>query len=604
MIPIPPFDSLAIVGDKPPLVAEICSLFTRCGRYLAVLDGPRMTRPDWSNEVIRRNNALAKTQCCRILLADLDAKSVEHLSHNSPAGKFVSVNSAGEATAALKGWIKAPSVKMNWGSNNLGVGLLIARRSKQSLKINSSDSPTTSFVSGGTHLLIACESADELAQIVASNLAFATDASFMVIPQLSEQERDEWLEEMYSLGSEGDVSARFVAIRDFARGRLPKMEFEKYKQICFITNGFPWGITVPECATTHMFSYPDFGRCVVEGIWASQDTSRGARNALLIHPGRVEGSEIEVVGKSLYANKTLVRIHAGPQATVSSIHLLIETFPFDIIVISTHCGDVCGQRVTYEFNDSEGLSRRLVVDHAIGFGYDPATDKVLVQQFQRFHELDGVDWTDRIAKANLYVGTAIETWVAFGGNPSERDRYKIASEKIHRVIGSMALQMHDDLWFPLVQAFSPSCSPAIVNNGCSSWHELSKRFAFAGARAYVGALFPVLEAEAQEVCISIFRMQLGTILPSALWNSQNAVYGSQGRRPYAMVGLPFCFIPLNTVDSYGYVIREYKKAIAEFERKAEESAFSEIKDNCLRYTKFLIDDHAAFIRTAPKIIDT
>ena len=141
-----------------------------------------------------------------------------------------------------------------------------------------------------------------------------------------------------------------------------------------------------------------------------------------------------------------MRIHAGPQATVSSIHLLIETFPFDIIVISTHCGDVCGQRVTYEFNDSEGLSRRLVVDHAIGFGYDPATDKVLVQQFQRFHELDGVDWTDRIAKANLYVGTAIETWVAFGGNPSERDKYKIASEKIHRVIGSMALQMHDDLW--------------------------------------------------------------------------------------------------------------------------------------------------------------
>ncbi|MGH9878248.1 MAG: hypothetical protein ACRD5H_11465 [Nitrososphaerales archaeon] len=133
--------------------------------------------------------------------------------------------------------------------------------------------------------------------------------------------------------------------------------------------------------------------------------------------------------------------------------------------------------------------------------------------------------------------------------------------------------------------------------------ELSKRFAFAGARAYVGALFPVIEAEAQEVCISVFRTHLGTALPSAIWKSQNAVYGSQGRRPYAMVGLPFCSIPLNTVDSYKYVLREHRKAIAEYSRKAEESTFTEIKENSLRYKQFLIDDYKTLIGTAPKTID-
>jgi hypothetical protein len=189
--------------------------------------------------------------------------------------------------------------------------------------------------------------------------------------------------------------------------------------------------------------------------------------------------------------------------------------PFDIVVISTHTGDVSGERVTYEFKDSEGLSRRLVIDHAVGFGYDPKTDKVLVQQFERFHELDGVNWTDRAAKENLYVGAAITSWVALG-DVLERNKYKVTAEKIQRVIGSMALQMHDDLWFPMLHAFSPSCSPAITNNGCSSWHQLSKRFAFAGARAYVGALFPITEAEAQEVGISIFRKHLGVSLPTAL----------------------------------------------------------------------------------------
>ena len=55
---IPQFETVAIVGDKPSLVAEIASLFTRPRRYLPVLDGPRMARADWDNEVIRRSNAL------------------------------------------------------------------------------------------------------------------------------------------------------------------------------------------------------------------------------------------------------------------------------------------------------------------------------------------------------------------------------------------------------------------------------------------------------------------------------------------------------------------------------------------------------------------
>jgi hypothetical protein len=515
MIAIPPFENVAIVGDKPTVVAEIASLFTRPRRYLPVIDGPRMGRSDWSNEVIRRRNALAKAQSRCVVLVDLDVRSVQHLSGDGPAGMFISVSSVDQAATALKRWVKGPSERMAWGSDNLGVGLLLARRSKKRLLTDLQVSPTINFVSSGTHLLIACEGGNELAQITASNLAFATDASFLIIPQLAEDERDDWLEAIYSLGSGGDVSGGFVALRDRARGRLPESEFGKYKQLLFITNGFPWGIAVPECATTHMFSYPDFGRCVVEGIWASHDLSRGARNALLIHPQQAAGSEIEIIAESLCENKTLVRVQAGPQARVAKIHFLTETLPFDIVVISTHTGDVSGERVTYEFKDSEGLSRRLVIDHAVGFGYDPKTDKVLVQQFERFHELDGVNWTDRAAKENLYVGAAITSWVALG-DVLERNKYKVTAEKIQRVIGSMALQMHDDLWFPMLHAFSPSCSPAITNNGCSSWHQLSKRFAFAGARAYVGALFPITEAEAQEVGISIFRKHLGVSLPTAL----------------------------------------------------------------------------------------
>lgn len=404
---MPRFEKVAIVGDKPSLVAEVASLFTCSRRYLPIIDGPRMTRTDWSNEVIRRSNVLVKAQIRRVVLADVPIEATKHLSLDWPNGTFISVSSAGEATAALKGWTKAPKEILAWGSENLGVGLLIARRSKKLLQTAEGVSPTTSFVSGGAHLLIACETGNELAQIVASNLAFATDAAFLVLPQLTDEERDQWLEEIYAIGSGGDVSGRFAIICDRVRRRLPDFEFKKFKQVLFVTNGFPWGIAVPESATTHMFGYPDFGRCIVEGIWASHYPSRSARNALLIDPQQVTGSEIEIIAKSLHKNGTLVRLQAGPVATVNKVSMLVETLPFDLIVLATHTGDVPGERVTYEFKDSEGLPRRLVIDHAVGFGYDPNTDKVLVQEFNRFHELDGVDWTDSVAKKKLYVGTAI-----------------------------------------------------------------------------------------------------------------------------------------------------------------------------------------------------
>ncbi len=563
---VPTFETVAIVGDKPQLVAEIASLFARAGRYLAVMDGPRMSRPDASNEVIRRTNALVMVRPRRVLLADLPHASMQAMSVGWSPEIVISVATVEAAASALKGWTKVPSEKMFWGEDNLGVGLLLARRAKKQLQTSVGPSSNTTFVPGGRHLLVVCEDGEELAQISASCFAFATGSAFLVVPRLMPEERDEWLEELYALESGGDVTSRFADIRERVRARLPAFEFGNYKQVLFVTSGFPWGIAVNECATTHMYNYPDFGRSMIEGLWAAQNSSRSARNALLIDPAKVEGSEIQAIAKTLANNGTLVRVQSGPRATAHRIQTLIDTLPFDIIVLSTHAGDTPGERATYEYIDSEGMNRRLVIDHAMSLSYDPGTDKFVVQQYERFHELDGVAWSDTKAKAKLYVGTAINSWVELGGLV-DRDKYKVNSETIQRVIGSMAIQMYDHIWIPMIQGFPPSAAPFVLNNACSSWHALSQRFMFAGARAYVGTIFPVMDAEAQEVGHRIFRDQIGVFLPIALWATQKAVYGSQGRWPYVMVGLPFGIVRQNTVQSVGYMAQEYKRAIVEYDAK-------------------------------------
>lgn len=594
MLTLPLFETTAIVSDNASLAAQLSSLFTRTGRYLPVLDGPRMTRPDAINEVVRRRNALVMARPERVLLAGIAEDGREPMKQGWR--NCTSSDDFEELAHALRGVVKRRSRRLSWGQTNLGVGVYLARLAKQELVPSLERSPDITHIQRGTHLLVACENGDELSQVVASNLAFACNASFAVFPALSTNERGAWLEELYSLEDGRDVAVRLEKIRTRARARLPLLNFRMYSQVLFITSGFPWGLAVPECPTTHMYDYPDFGRAAVEGLWAAQSPARSARTALLVDPQQVEGSEIAAINQALLKNGTLTRMQIGPKATVHKVQALFELLPFDIIVMSTHAGDAPGERVTYEYDDADGRRRRLSVDRAFGFSWDAREQKFLVQFFHRFHALDGVDWRDDEAKAALPVGSAITSWSALV-DAIDTDEHVVHKESIRRVSGSMALQMNDHIWIVMVQGFAPGCAPFILNNACSSWHELSQRLTFAGARGYVGALYPVMDVEAQELGTALFGTYIGHEMPRALWLAQKQLYGEQGRRPYAMVGLPFTVIRPNTTDAMKFVMEAYRLGVAQCKRLAENSPHDDVRANAKRYEQFLRDDFEVFQRS-------
>lgn len=338
-----------------------------------------------------------------------------------------------------------------------------------------------------------------------------------------------------------------------------------------------------------MYRYPDFGRAIVEGMWASQSAARSARTALLIDPSTVKGSEIPAINKALLKNGTLTRVVRGPAATSTRVQFLLDLLPHDIIVLSTHAGDAPGQRITYEYVDADGRQRRLIVDRALGIGHDSFSGNFLVTEYHRFHSLDGVDWRDKAGKAALPVGTALTTWAAMSG-PTARQGCIVKQESIPRVIGSMAIQLHDGVWLFASHGFPPEVAPVIVNNSCWSWHELSLRTTFAGARAYVGSLFPITDAEAQEAGQALFGLHIGQELPLALWSAQRDIYGLSARRPYVMIGLPFVAIRLNTSDAVSFINKAYIDGIEHWSDRAKNSPHEEIRRNAERFSSFLVED--------------
>ena len=67
----PALSADAIISDHPELAAALSSALARRDTYLPVLDGPRLTRPDFASEIIRRVATIAHAGTKSTLLAGL-----------------------------------------------------------------------------------------------------------------------------------------------------------------------------------------------------------------------------------------------------------------------------------------------------------------------------------------------------------------------------------------------------------------------------------------------------------------------------------------------------------------------------------------------------
>lgn len=564
---IPRFESTALVTDDAVLAAQTSSLFLRPNSYFNVLDGPRIGRPDEINELVRRRNALAKGNARLVLIGGVADEAIRAIKHEG--GAFIEASNIEDVVFALRGRVKRPKKSLPWGRTNLGVGLYLARNAGKELSCGLPQSPSTAIVERGRHLLVACERGNDLAEIIASNLAFGFNASFATFPELPKDELEQWVEDLYALGESAAAGKDIESIEARARAHLDGLDVTPYATVLWVTAGFPWGIALPATPSTHLTRYPDLGRTVMEGLWASRSTVSGSRTALLIDPGTVGGAEMPVVNRALLENGSLTQVLRDRGATVAEVQSLVDLLPYDIIVLSSHAGDASGERITYEYEDYERKHRRLVVDEAVGFGYDRTQDMVRVSTYSRFHSLDGVDWRDSAAKAALPVGSAIQTWTHM---PEDRRRGSVVQrEPIPRVNGSMGIQMHDGTWFFFSHGFSPLAAPLIVNNSCWSWHHLSERAMFAGARGYLGALRPILGPEAESVSEGVFERYLGLPLVIALWTAQRDTYDAPSRHPFVLVGLPCVAILPNTEDSVAFLERAIIDEMAYWTTVAGES---------------------------------
>jgi hypothetical protein len=420
--------------------------------------------------------------------------------------------------------------------DRIGIGLLKALRAGSNIVFEEKYSPIDVVASKTEHLVV-CEEGEDLAQIIAANYAYSLRAGLCLIPKVGDQQADDLLEQFYSLYDDTQHSPthKLERLKEQLTALCGPLPVPPSGSITFIAS-LPLGFAMPDFPSTHIFNYPDLGAAMVNGFSGEQSERPGIGLAVLVDPQTTEANEIAAAEKLLFQRGAMVRTYQGPAANVRDIAEMIELLPYDLLVIATHCGDVSGYRWTYEYQDTEGIDRVLVVDVGIGLQRTDDDNMLGVRELIRFVSLDGVDWYDPQKTEKLYVGRAILDFMErakTGPNQLQPTR----RSNISRVIGSAALKMHDHNLLVLPKPLADEGAPIIINNACCSWHGLAKNFAFGNARAYVGTLFPVMAAEAEEVVVKLLDKHFGKPLALALWAAQRGVYGSGVRRPYVAMGI-------------------------------------------------------------------
>lgn len=595
-MPAPRLSATAIVADDPLLLAEITTLIAKRTAYLPLFAGPRLERPDADNEVARIRNAIARVKPTNLICAGLPEATCA-MFDELPWGPVRRVNSADEVVAlglAKRGLKNEP---LRWGRSHIGLGVLRALREHRRIVFDDIESPRTGIDIEAAHIVV-CEDGDLHSQVLAAAYAMSLDAGLCVFPEFPRDEADAVLEALYVLNDRPAPADRFEDLRAELRAHIGELDVRR-KSLTFITEKIPWGLVFQDLATTHLFRYPYLGIGLVNGIAAEHDTAPGVRSAVVIAPHSVESADATTALTRLTRMGVMSKALRGRIATVHQAAKTITLYPYDLLLIAAHCNDAPGYRCTYEFVDTDGRARSLVVDEAAGVEIEQEhprdDDEVHVTVFERFVSLDGVDWSDRAGKAALPVGAAMTTYVQLRGNHAIEP---VRREPVERVRASAALRMADGNYIALPEALASTGSPIVINNACGSWHRLAETFMGSNARCYVGTLFSVLDAEAEEVVRRLFERYLGMELATALLRAQAAVCDAGRRRSYVMVGCHFQRIHKRTADDpLPYVVRDLEASRRHWQDQVEEPSVSEERAKTFRSMVAFLDAELETIDT-------
>ncbi|MGN6417347.1 MAG: hypothetical protein ACTHMC_07640 [Pseudobacter sp.] len=564
MVPVLNKKFVCIVDRKRiDLAAMISSYFVVPGEYFPLFEFPVVTivKPDIDEDDIdehivtrmRANefnmfvgNCIARNGGCdHLILAGLSEEQKSYLTFINKYN-IIEIADIGELDFLLGSFVENNKGVLLCRSDQLLDGLNIAIGENLKLVIDDAADLIELPDDSNTGLIV-IEKIEAVSTVVAVNYAASVKADIKIVEPLGPDEEKEVLALLEEWQS--GIHDSYYQICEKVNKRVDQIYFPAYDYVTFFTNGLPYSLVINNdipCTYVHLLYRPDvfiFHNILFEDVECN--------NAAIVFSPKLfkAGEESEYVSKELQKKNFYVRELFGKEATVYNLDMNVKEFPYDLLHICSHGGEVGGYSITETFKDRDGVSHIVEYDEVVGFAPNPYMNKpetkfddiiIPVHRKMIFRKFDGFAWRSKEFKAKNYPR------YLFADMQKEMDamfrdaNYKPERLPVDAVSGSCGITCTDSVYQAMIQFVAGAhTAPIIFNNSCWSWSGIADSFLVGGVRGYIGTLWKVDNGIATQVAEDFYSHVFNHTIVDALRKATEITKGSDNENIYVYWGLHF-----------------------------------------------------------------
>jgi hypothetical protein len=461
-------------------------------------------------------------------------------------------------------------------------GLIVAHRHRKRLVLHPGAPQLPEIVQPATSAVVV-ELLEDAGTVVAINYSNSIDASVLLVDALDKDQARQvqnWMQDW----KEKHETQPYQKLKQEVERRIGGISFQQFDYVTFFTSGLPYSLILEDiipCTYVHLMLKPDL--FVLNSILFRDGERFGA--AVVFSPVFFPDEETSWLCDFLLRNKYYLRPLIAQNASLAAFDFHAQRFPYDLLHICSHGGEVEGYEMTEEFTDRDGKAHRVEFEEVVGF--TPAPDNpgmVSVHRKVFPRTLDGLRWmSPELKQHGLPSHVSLAMWKSM-----------LQCEGVRRPKGRVALSCAiacaDSIHQGQFDELASYSSPIVFNNTCWSWSEVAAFFLACGARAYIGTLWNI-DNDAAVLAARTFYENLlsGTVL-SAFHKAVKSIDGTPSKGVYIYWGLPFTTLPPGNGHerAQNKVRKELMRAVESWVRKIESTKNAEVRRSCLRVVRLLV----------------
>lgn len=547
--------SVIIISNNPIAAAMLSSVWAESGRYVTVLEPPRMDRPDVINEVSRVMNVIQRISPSLVICFNIDvrAKSAIDDSMPIPLLEFNNIRELSMFGVRVDDWI---SLKAEQAVQKLYSEKVIKKPHSKAVVYNGES---------------------DINYVIAANYAVLHQADLIRLNAPKEL-LNKTIDCLNKIDSSLNDDIRRIDVAELASSLMAYIPDDlvnaAYERVLIVTEGIPFGLAmegVDVLYANNLMLGHFLAHNIYEYDWGLVEKI-GLIGLFVVDKSIVSPSEYKNFCTTIGKAKGLPKKFSTNNPKLAELEIM--TLPYDILYLATHGKQLDGYEEEYNFLASDRINHLIKIDRAHGIIgvviYIVSVDGIMFRS-------EG--WSDIQAKAwgefmDLYIKKA---------KPLPSPKSSISKKLQMR---SLVLGNEPGMNSPFaVQRLASSQRPIVIANACGSWNEMSMRFIFAGASAYIGTLWATKTSVANRFASILFKEMFNIPLDESFIKAKNSLDDNLDKKNYVMTGsfenkydsnIPF------SSDGYSEVTKRIKKLLSITMRRLkeyDESTPKDIKNN-------------------------